>query len=295
MRFAVVGYEKSGNFGDEIQSIAAARLLPRVDLAIPREQLADFRSDEKVVLLLNGWHSVSTQFPPAECITPLYVGFHIANGAAGHFTRPECIAHFRKHSPIGCRDIGTMKILQAAGVDAFYSKCLTLTLPERESSAVCGSAIFCDFPSRTTMEESRIRRLIGEKSLTVRAVSHWHNIDCIGHNAKTELANRLLSLYATADLLATSRLHCILPCAAMGVPVLYFGKREYRTEIIADIGITMHSRLRKDARWFWRRWAEKWRFRGFDWTGETVDLESEKAAIVATVQEKLSPFKKGYL
>ena len=31
------------------------------------------------------------------------------------------------HMMQGCRDRGTMEILQAAGVEAYYSKCLTLT------------------------------------------------------------------------------------------------------------------------------------------------------------------------
>ena len=284
MRYAVLSYDSSWNFGDEIQSIAAARLLPRVDLTIPRERLADFQSEEECVLLLNGWHSDTTQFPPAECITPIYVGFHIAKGAAEYFTRPECIAHFRKHSPIGCRDRGTMNILRAAGVDAFYSKCLTLTFPKREKSAVRGGIIFCDFPS-IKITAKRIRRIIGEKSSQVRTVSHGHALDVLEGEAKTEIANRLLSLYASADLVVSSRLHCALPCAAMGVPVLYFGKREYRTEILADIGITMHSRL-TIARYIREICKQAFGF-GIAWTGETVDLESEKAAIVAAVNDKL--------
>ena len=284
-RYAVLSYESSFNFGDEIQSIAAARLLPRTDLAIPREKLRDFSSEEQCVLLFNGWHSDSTQFPPAECITPIYIGFHIAESAAEYFTRPECIAHFRKHSPIGCRDIGTMEILRAAGVDVFYSKCLTLTLPKREKNAG-GGIVFCDVGENKPMKEKRIRRILGEKNAAVRSVSHKHNADATGHAAKTEVANCLLSLYAAADLVVSSRLHCALPCVAMGVPVLYFGASEYRTAILSDIGITMHSPLTK-AKMPWQRWAEKRRFRGFNWTGETPDIESEKAAIIAAVNDKL--------
>ena len=38
-QLGVVGYPLSRNLGDEIQSIAAARLLPRVDQFIAREEM----------------------------------------------------------------------------------------------------------------------------------------------------------------------------------------------------------------------------------------------------------------
>ncbi|MGI9297601.1 MAG: polysaccharide pyruvyl transferase family protein [Gammaproteobacteria bacterium] len=290
MRFAVLSYRASRNFGDEIQSIAAARLLPRVDLAIPREGLRAFHSDEPVVLVMNGWMHSGMQFPPGECITPFYIGFHISKKSQRFFTTPEAVSHFRKHSPIGCRDRGTVDILQQAGVDAFYSKCLTLTLPKRESANVRGGVAFVDIFHEKRINKRRIRRIIGEKCLAVQTVGHSHHCDIAGYAAKTALAESLLSEYAAAELVVTSRLHCALPCVAMGVPVLYFGAREYRTEILADIGITMHPPLMSSAKSLWQRWQEKRRFRGFDWTGETPDIETEKAAIISAFNAKLSPF-----
>lgn len=286
MKFAVLAYQKSGNYGDEIQSIAAGRLLPRVDLAIPREQLRDFQSEKQVILLFNGWHGTGTQFPPAECITPIYVGFHIAEGTAEYFTRPECIAHFRQHAPIGCRDRGTMEILRAAGVDAFYSKCLTLTLPKRESSGEQKEIAFVDIPHWRD-----VCNLMGFKKSMVASISHSHKIDILDgvrSNIKKGMAEMLLLSYKGAALVITSRLHCVLPCAAMGVPVLYFGKREYRTEIIADIGITMHPPIGKIVS-VQAKFNKNFGF-GTDIpnTGETVDLESEKAAIIAAVKDKLA-------
>ena len=43
--------------------------------------------------------------------------------------------------------------------------------------------------------------------------------------ARLAMAERLLELYARARLVVTSRLHCALPCLALGTPVLFMTRR----------------------------------------------------------------------
>ena len=292
MRFAVLSYERSGNLGDEIQSVAAARLLPRVDLKIPRERLRDFHSDEQCLLVMNGYFDCikTAQFPPAECITPLYLSFHISAGSQARYTTPECIAHFRKHAPIGCRDRGTVDILRRAGVDAFYSRCLTLTLPKREPlSSPPQGIVLCDVLLRRTKSVGHFRSLVNEKKTLVKTVSHTHGFDACGEetrNLKEPIVEGLLSLYQSAELVITSRMHCALPCVAMGVPFLYFGVSEYRTEILSDLGVTMHPPMLTKPRYR----PLLLLYRNFQLKGETFDIEDEKQKIMAAFQEKLAPF-----
>lgn len=286
VKFAVLDYEDSCNFGDEIQSIAAARLLPRVDYRIPRERLREFHCGEKCLLVMNGWFGNNAQFPPAECITPLYVSFHIARKAKALYTSPEAIAHFKKHAPIGCRDCGTMEILRAAGVDAYYSKCLTITFPKRGESAA-DSIVGVDIPTART----RIKRIFSNADKPLLTFSHQHRLDHLGGELKTQIANRLLDTYRErAALVVTSRLHCALPCVAMGIPVMYCGAHDYRTSILPDLGIGGEF-ISPHSRGLLGRLAEKRRFRNFQWRTDAVDVEDDKARLIALFREKISTFK----
>lgn len=52
MKFGVVIHKPTMNLGDDIQTYAAAKLLPHVDYQIDREYISDFKSenDEPVAL-----------------------------------------------------------------------------------------------------------------------------------------------------------------------------------------------------------------------------------------------------
>lgn len=57
MKYGVVVYHDTNNIGDDIQSYAAAQLLPQVDYYIEREHLDVFRPNEEgpVNVIMNGW------------------------------------------------------------------------------------------------------------------------------------------------------------------------------------------------------------------------------------------------
>lgn len=87
MKYGLMSYEYGKyydslgcNLGDEIQSIAASCFLPYIDKFIDREKLAEFKSEEKVKLIMNGWyiHDVE-QWPPSSDIEPLLVSMHFTN------------------------------------------------------------------------------------------------------------------------------------------------------------------------------------------------------------------------
>ena len=286
MKFAVLAYESSGNFGDEIQSIAAARLLPRVDLTVPRERLRSFPLDEPCLLVMNGFFpKLPGEFPPSERIVPLYISFSIAEGADAFYTSPECVAHFNKHAPIGCRDKKTMGVLRGVGVDAYYSKCLTLAFPKRKE-AKADNLIAVDLAHSGGIGTRRRRRIFGDIESVV-ILSHAHGADKLG-DFKTAMAERLLHIYETrARLVATSRLHCALPCIAMGIPVLFFDVFDRRTDILEDIGVKTYGRLVDRPRWIAKK-MEARRFHGFTWKAPSIDVDEEKEKLISLFRNKFS-------
>ena len=131
MIYGLLKYEenkRSFNVGDNIQSLAAKQFLPKVDLYISREKLANYKG-EKMMLIMNGWftHNVHNWIP-SEDIIPLFVSFHVNNTAAPGMLSEEGIEYLKKHQPIGCRDQFTVDLLNSEGIKAFFTGCLTLTL-----------------------------------------------------------------------------------------------------------------------------------------------------------------------
>lgn len=134
---------------------------------------------------------------------------------------------------VGCRDLPTLEFLRKLGFHAYFSSCLTTTLfykfgrmPYSERSGV----VFCDvnfgsvFPLRDYFLRSRIKRVCGEilssyKTDPIYTVTHSCSV-LKTHEERFRLAEDLLSLYSKAKLVITSRIHCALPCIAMGTPVI---------------------------------------------------------------------------
>ena len=256
MKLAVLSYahpsDLSQNFGDEVQSIAAARLLPRVDLKIPRIQLRSFPLQEPCLLIMNGFfRAMPGQFPPSEHITPLYISFFIEQGSEWFYKKKECIDHFKRHEPIGCRSRHTMRLLQDAGVDAYYSKCLTMTFPRRNVQGADQLLVVDLLGPRLFGVTDRVRSYFGvplskAKIKRVTALQQYHGLDIVGDETRTLVAQAMLDTYRRkAQLVMTTRLHCSLPCIAMGIPVIFFAdKFDHRTEILQELGVVRQPKIK---------------------------------------------------
>lgn len=131
------------NIGDYIQGVAANQFM-HAEVVLNRERLDSYDGDD-VKVIMNGWfmHNPS-RFPPSPRILPLFVAFHVSPRIAETLLTDEVVAYLRQHSPIGCRDVQTLKILKERGVDAYFSACLTLTLgrsygqlTQKQRSGVC--------------------------------------------------------------------------------------------------------------------------------------------------------------
>ena len=301
MKLAVLSYDHpsdhSHNYGDEVQSIAAARLLPHVDLKIPRTQLRSFPLSEPCLLIMNGYfRAMPGEFPPSDNITPLYISFYMEKEAESFYTSKECVDHFKRHEPIGCRSRRTMQVLREAGVDAYYSKCLSMTLPRRGNVQGANSVVTLDVPVYWIRENNIaghfIRHLLSlvKREDAGRSINLYqgHNSDHLGDQVRTEVAHSLLQRYKReARIILTSRLHCALPCIAMGIPVMYFtGGLNHRTEILQELGVVTRPKISYSKNRYIKKIQELW---GCRLPSElpVIDIAEDKKTLIEDFRNRL--------
>lgn len=229
MKTAVIGYPESLNLGDEIQSIAVERLLGNTELRINREGLHKFKKNtpEEVKLICNGWFMTQPDhWPPSNDITPLFISMHISKASKSDtkMFSPEGIAYFKKYQPIGCRDNGTKALFLKHGIEAYYSGCMTLTLEKPEHILKNNKILLVD-PFRTNYDEDYrehcLRSMIPERYRKDVEYIEQKSAPGFTEDQRFKLAENLLNEYAAAKLVITSRIHCALPCIAMGTPVYF--------------------------------------------------------------------------
>ncbi len=288
MKFASFRYDTSVNLGDQVQSFAAEQYLPRLDGHIDRDTLDTFSSPEKTLVIMNGWFSDKPQnWPPSEAVEPVFFGFHASyyNDFNKRFLEGDSIAYLKTQEPIGCRDRQTRDWLRERGVDAFYSKCLTLTFPKRERAPENGKVFLVD------VEYYPIPKSLRKKGIKVSQMT----VPFYDDDTKRKMMRQLLETYKKeAALVVTSKLHCAMPCLAMGIPVVFIGKPDdYRTTILRDMGLSIQPyRLPKSRPLRLLKWA-LYETLGLGyvrkkvWNPEPLDIEAEKAEIRAQIKSRL--------
>ena len=284
MKYGILVHGTSGNVGDAVQSLAAVRFLPRVDRLVERERLEAIASAGPIKVIMNGWWMKCPEhWPPPPNLIPLFVSFHVTTGPArATMVTDESLAYLRQHEPIGCRDLDTTSFLRAAGIDAYFSGCLTMTLPPRPRKEG-GEVLFVDpfrghfFPAlppalANAAEVRRLRQAAGsgESSesptesldrLLARiggmpeawrpGASHQSALVSreLGPRERFRAAEAMLERLAAARLVVTSRLHAVLPAMAMGTPALFVLKDDPSVvEVRPDLADKGHDCTRHDPR-----------------------------------------------
>jgi hypothetical protein len=254
MKFGLLTYDigPSGKFnvGDYIQSLAAKQYLPKVDRLIKREYLNSLDLKEKTSVIMNGWYTQHPEnWPPENLLNPLFISFHLNSEYAEKIlNKPENIQYLKKYAPIGCRDVGTLNYMKKYNIDAYYSSCLTTTLDikyksnERNDDVLMVDVLYKDdlkqkykdYPRSIVSDirsgkilkmrkrEKIIKSIIPKEILQkAQYLTHSYWGKDYSEKERFELAEELLRKYAKAKLVITSRIHCALPCLALGTPVVF--------------------------------------------------------------------------
>ncbi len=254
MRYGLFTYAYSTNLGDDIQSLAASQFLPRVDLLLERDRLHWYSNRPDTFVIFNGWFTHQPVWPPPDAVHPLFLSF-FAND-------PRRLLHssharfFRRHQPIGCRSQETVRAFRDLGVNAYFSGCLTLTLKRpgvERADDICVVDLHPEFQNLIPLDlrssivhvshelpGASVRELCmramqlglrGANKLTSAAPDAGYiraRLYRRLHSYRAQRASELLQTYAQVRLVLTSRLHCALPCLALGTPVIFL-RRDAKT------------------------------------------------------------------
>ena len=252
MKYGLLTYDENQRFfnvGDNIQSLAAKQFLPKVDIYLNRERLNEYQG-EKVKLIMNGWftHNIHN-WVPSDDIDPIFVSFHMNNTAAPYMLSEKGINYLKKHEPIGCRDQFTADTLNEKGIKAYFTGCLTLTLDsyrvedsERDDKIYIVDPLY-SYPrpekifynTKQTVKNilngkafqlgkknKHLKNFISKEVLTnAEFINQEPPSNTYSDKQKFQMAEELLNKYARAKLVITSRIHCALPCLALGTPVIF--------------------------------------------------------------------------
>ncbi len=238
MKYGLIWYPKSANIGDDIQSYAAIRYLPQIDYIINREELDSFSTSngESVAVIMNGWYLYEHyHWPPSPFLYPKILGIHFDIFYSWKYYRRLNENHvlegcgkkyLQTHGPIGCRDYGTLGMVQKAGVDAYYSGCLTLTLNKFENIDRQDYICLVDVP------EPYLTQIKNTINRPFREISHYIDLQTLSYEQRTKKVEDYLKVYQGAHCVITTRLHCALPCLALETPVflLYSDWMENRVQ-----------------------------------------------------------------
>lgn len=212
-KFGVIGYS-SYNIGDDIQSVAAKRFLPRVDSHIQRERVGSFESKEKTKLIMNAWWMWEPDnFPPSESIEPLLISMYFRKEIRPKLLEPKVKKYLIDHGPVGCRDTDTANYLESQGIPAYFSGCLTLTLKKYSNVKKEKFILAVDLP------KEGIEYLKENSEYPVYDISRMLS-PYFKSEARIEISELILYLYQSAHCVVSPCLHVVLPCLAMETPVL---------------------------------------------------------------------------
>lgn len=229
-RFQGVKYSGADGLG-ELMGDLQERVKPglRIDagdadvtvLPVSRDYSAGDPIPEHTWTLAFGWHMHSTfrlgfGLPFHPNVKPIFVAFHINREAV---LTPEAIDYLQAHGPVGCRDWTTVYLLLSAGVDAFFTGCLTTTV----------DAVFPETPE----VNGEAGRRVAAVDIPVRQLRKIQApTDVVTHGGdEHRLADLATGVRAASDLLrtyqqrysrvVTSRLHSYLPATSLGLDVRF--------------------------------------------------------------------------
>lgn len=246
--YGVLSYEhrvramRNANAGDEVQALAGLQFLPFIDAFVDRDTWSivkhggldvngvpilqnreEFRYEKKFKTFLNAWYgSKDNVWPPPPHIDPFLFSLFVGGDFKENFISEESRIFLQKYGPIGARDASTLRFFQAAGIQSYFSGCATLLLRSfsSESEKRTEVLIVDAYPEHVD--------LIVPEFVKNSSVSIIQNIRRRQRSLmdRYRVAQSLLKRYSRAKLVITSRIHCALPCVALGTPVIFISAKK---------------------------------------------------------------------
>lgn len=123
----------------------------------------------------------------------------------------------KKYGPVGVRDYHTLTVMKDLGVDAYFSACMTLTLDKFDDVEQGDYIVVVGLkPDEISFIKSKTDRKVIEFKQDVPKYSYSNET----WDDRKKRVEDVLRLYQGAHMVITNKLHCSLPCLALGTPVL---------------------------------------------------------------------------
>ena len=185
------------------------------------------------ICVFQGWFSHSYYFLPPPNILPVFVGTHFIESTQIFL---QClyarVPWYFENKEIGCRDLYTLRFCEKMGFSAYFSRCLTLTLPKRKITKSQNKVFLVNITDD-------ILHFIPKSLISNAQIINQRYVQ-IKENATQEyffvITKNLLERYKNeASLVITTALHCAAPCVALGIPVVLIqnDKTEQNTRFCA--------------------------------------------------------------
>lgn len=239
MKFGLLVEQDTRNIGDDIQAYAAKRFLPQIDYYIDRNHIDEFvpKDNEYVATIMNGWFLQYTlNWPLSPYIKPLPISMHFTTKDwfwdttdRAYHLQGYGLDYLKSIEPIGCRDSHTFNLLSSKGIETKYTGCMTLTLNKFED--VKKEKYIC----AVDVSEAVVNKIKETTDMEVKVITHTVPEDYYKLSWEQRMKNveELLRTYQGATAVVTFRLHCALPCLALGTSVILLNE-DYRNDRFGD-------------------------------------------------------------
>ena len=206
------------NLGDQLQLIALDQIYDKMGVSksdlfyVDKNELLSYKG-ENLILPINmplaDIYDISEISPD---ITPIFLGLSMQKS---YLTVNE-VNYLKKYEPIGCRNCKTYSVMNKYGVNSYLGGCVTVTFPSRKSPPPHAKTYIVD------ASEELVKYIPASICKDAVFLSHKVRLSTEKPVNEKQLAWERYELYRdTAGLVISPLLHCVVPCLATGIPVIF--------------------------------------------------------------------------
>lgn len=247
MKYGLWYFKNTHNIGDDIWAYAQSLFYPHIDYLIDNTTSYKFNSieNEDVATIISAFvepYNFEYSFFPSRNIIPYFIGAYFRSTIWELLANDKIKTYLKAYEPIGIRSKTHIDWFANLGIKAYYSGCVTLTLPafkKLDNGYIC----LVDVPDYIVdYVRDKVKNRFEIKVMT-------HILPKIGEdiylrhrelpiNERFEFVKQLISTYSNAHCVVTSNLYTALPCLTQNTPVLLTFPRNGKgiTDIDTRIG-----------------------------------------------------------
>ncbi len=274
-----VGYHdvvRMTNMGDSVQAFAVDHLFRYAGvnqndvIGIPCRSA---EAEEPCYLVVQGHfgRQYDMGFMHNDNIYPIFIGFALKDV----FLTDEEVRYFKKYEPILCRDELTKNTLTGYGVEAYLSGCLSVCFPKRDQHAK-GKRDKYYFVDVKKPFLDLVPENIKQNAVYTSQNLYMDEVNVDSMERGDQMAWKLIKEYSdNAKMVITSRLHCMTPCMAMGIPTIAVGNNFSHRYSFVDAFLESY---------------DEEQFAGFDWSipKGKADVEEVKELLLCAGKSMLA-------